>query len=128
MCVILKRLMPFWAYILMSITVLSSALATLQCSHLFSGPLTVIEAPYDSIYAGQTLVGKDYAVFKELRDAGLNPKHKLEDLSKKHKKILQQSVLAELADPVPAARDPQGRIFLLDGHHSICRHFARRSF
>lgn len=71
------------------------------------------------IYAGQSLVGKEYAIYKALRDAGLDPFLKLKNLNKKQRRILQDSVDADLSEPTPAVRDATGRIFLLDGHHTV---------
>lgn len=85
-----------------------------------------ISTSYSHIYAGQEQVGKDYAVYKELRDAGLNPLLTLDQLSNKQKKMLVKSLNKDLAEAIPAVRDPSGRIFLLDGHHKI--YLATRLF
>jgi hypothetical protein len=85
-----------------------------------------ISTSYSHIYAGQEQVGKDYAVYKELHDAGLNPLLSLDQLSNKQKKMLIKSLNKDLAEAIPAVRDPAGRIFLLDGHHKI--YLATRLF
>ncbi len=86
------------------------------CRYFFSG---IVKAPYEQIFAGQESVGKDYALYKELRDANLDPRLKLTDLTKKQKAVLLESLVKDLENPIPAVRDPSGRFFLLDGHHTI---------
>ncbi len=85
-----------------------------------------ISTSYSDVYAGQEQVGKDYAVYKELRDAGLNPLLELDQLSAKQTKMLVKSLNKDLAEAIPAVRDPSGRFFLLDGHHKI--YLATRLF
>lgn len=99
------------------------AAQALTCKALFNQRLST---SYSEVYAGQEQVGKDYAVYKELRDAGLNPLLDLDQLTSKQKKMLIKSLNKDLADPIPAVRDPSGRIFLLDGHHKI--YLATRLF
>lgn len=91
----------------------------LMCRELFANTMPTLNAPYEQIYGGQTLIGKDYAVYKALRDAGLDPYLKLKSLSKKQRHALENSIAADLQKPIPAVRDPHGRIFLLDGHHTV---------
>ena len=91
----------------------------LQCRELFPAKKQTLSAAYNEVYGGQTLIGKEYAVYKALRDAGLNPLAKLKSLSKKERRALADSVRSDLKDALPAVRDPMGRIFLLDGHHTI---------
>ncbi len=97
----------------------SSSASALQCRELFASKQQILSVNYDQVYGGQTLIGKAYSVFKALRDAGLNPFSKLKSLSKKERTTLENSVFADLKDPIPAVRDPMGRIFLLDGHHTV---------
>lgn len=97
----------------------SFSASALQCRELFVTKNQTLSAHYNEVYGGQTLIGKEYAVYKALRDAGLNPFSKLKSLSKKERTALENSVFADLKDPLPAVRDPLGRIFLLDGHHTV---------
>ncbi len=97
----------------------SFSASALQCRELFPAKKQTLSASYNEVYGGQTLIGKEYAVYKALRDAGLNPFSKLKSLSKKERTTLENSVFADLKDPLPAVRDPLGRIFLLDGHHTV---------
>lgn len=97
------------------------------CRYFFS---STVKAPYELIFGGQDSVGNAYALYKELRDANLNPRLKLQDLTDKQKKVLMKSLLNDLNEPIPAVRDPSGRFFLLDGHHTIylaAQLFARMS-
>jgi hypothetical protein len=97
----------------------SFSASALQCRELFASYKQTFSAGYDQVYGGQTLVGKEYATYKALRDAGLSPFSKLKTLNKKQRRILENSIAADLKDPLPAVRDPLGRIFLLDGHHTV---------
>jgi hypothetical protein len=97
----------------------SFSASAFQCRELFATNKQTFSASYDQVYGGQTLVGKEYAVYKALRDAGLNPFLKLKNLTKKQRRALESSIATDLKDALPAVRDPLGRIFLLDGHHTV---------
>lgn len=109
--------MIFLKSFLLSLLFATSAQA-LTCHVLFSKK-AIETVPYLQVYAGQEHVGQDYAIFKELRDAGLNPQIPLYQLSKQDRAQLIASVQRNLTESIPAVRDPQGRLFLLDGHHTL---------
>ncbi len=80
----------------------------------------LMETPYSNDYAGQGEVGKEYAVYKEMLLAKMPPNFSVDKLSKSEKQKLLKSVYKDFEkNPLPAVRDPQGRIFLLDGHHGV---------
>lgn len=74
---------------------------------------------YSLIYAGQEVVGQEYAIYKATMDANVTPALSLSELSQREKEKLKKFVLEEAHGNTPAVRDPQGRVFLLDGHHSL---------
>lgn len=109
--------MFFLTNLFLAILFCSSAQA-LTCNDVFLKK-TSVTVPYLQVYAGQEHVGQDYAIYKEMREAGLNPLTPLFKLSKQERAQLIASVQNNLAEPIPAVRDTQGRLFLLDGHHTL---------
>jgi len=96
------------------------AVAANSCLVLFlAHRQNTIEATYDKAYASQEVLGTDYAWIKALTDAGLDISLKLGELTPKQSKTLVESLLEEIKTKLPVVIAPDGKMFILDGHHDL---------
>lgn len=75
--------------------------------------------PLSNIRAGQLGVGHEYAFYKALLNASLNPDDDWKTLSKKEKQKLINSVNDELSQGIPVFIAPNKNIYAIDQHHDM---------
>lgn len=90
------------------------------CMDLFTTPkLKEFSTPLETLQKGQDGAGYEYALFKVLREAGLNVRTRFSALTAMQKTRMINVLRETLQEAIPVVIDPRGYIFALDGHHDL---------
>lgn len=111
--------MPFFLLLLMGLLSQSSFASRPACVDIFALKPQRARVSLDTIFVSQAAIGHQYALFKAFTEAGISTKKNLADLSRKELSRLRKSVLSEIKERLPAVIAPDGKIFILDGHHDL---------